>query len=452
MIRALKIAVSVCVGLWTGAGLAHAANKLSDLPADTWTSIPNTKVSGLCPSPFVGGNNGCRAVVESWSGGVYTDADRRMLIWGGGHGDYYGNEVYGFQVDSLAWKLVHQPSRVSPLVDVDQLSDGAPVSRHTYDDLAYIGASRKMFAYGGSRAGNGYGTEVTWTFDLASSSWKNMQSTGPLPKTACCNMSSDYDPVSGKVIFRDPSAVFEYDPTQNKWSQALDWSHDWGPGKSVVVPNRHLFFTIGSGEFLAYDIQAKKNVTSQWVTTGGDSILKAYGPGMAYDSKSDKLVAWAGGGVWVLDLSTKVWSRKTATGGPAAQLEWGTYGRFRYIQEYNVFILVNGFDQDVYFYKLTAGDGTAPVVPVKEPLRGPQTGALILEPEVPGAWPAMEVPLDGSHGTATVSVYDTKGAVLSRQSAGPGRRTLALPGGAKVCVLEAAVPGMKPFRSLIARP
>jgi hypothetical protein len=379
---------------------------------------------------------------------VYAESLRRMLVWGGGHGDYFGNEVYSFDVDSLKWGLLTQPSRVSTLTNVDPLSDGNPVSRHTYDGLAYLPGNPKLFAYGGSRAGNGYATEVTWTLDLTTKKWQNMQPTGPRPNTACCNMSSDYDIKSGKVLYRDPKFVFEYDPNQNKWSQALEWDHDWGPGSSVVVPNRGLFFTIGSGEFLAYDIKNKKNVTANWKTTGGDGIINGYGPGMDYDAKADKLVAWAGGAVWVLDLDTKVWTRKSVTGAPSAQSEFGTYGRFRYIQEYNVFILVNGTDEDVYFYKLTSGDGTMQVVPNRQGTHGILGDKLILEPATRGSWSPVSIPL-GSAEKARVSIYDTRGNVLSQSSVGPGHRSLAIPSGPKAWIVEAALPDSRTIRSLI---
>lgn len=435
----------------TAPAASAAANKLNELPADTWYAAPNTKMAGLCPNPYVGGNNGCKAVIESWNGGVYADDQKRLLVWGGGHGDYFGNEVYGFNVETMTWEMVSQPSRLPTLVNMDPLADGNPVSRHTYDHLTYISGAKKMFAYGGSRAGNGYATNVTWTLDLGTKSWKNMQPTGTSPSTACCNMSSDYDPVTRKVIYRDPKYIFEYDLETNKWTQGLDWGHDWGPQKSVIIPHRRLMFTLGSKEFLVYDIAAKKNVTADWKTTGGDEILNGYGPGMAYDTKADKLVAWAGGGVWVLDLSTKVWTRKTSVGAPGAQSEFGTYGRFRYIPEFNVFILVNSINQDVYFYKLTPGQGSVGIAP-KTGYQAPSHRELILEPETPGLWKSIRVPLDGSTGPAQVSVYDIHGKVLARvDAAEAGRKTLFLPPKSKVCIVETSAPGMKAIRSMIVR-
>ncbi|MBW8886708.1 MAG: hypothetical protein JF616_03025 [Fibrobacteres bacterium] len=431
---------------------AKPNQKLADLPADTWYTVQNSQMSKYCPTPYVGGTNGCKAIVQSWNGGLFIPDTKSMLVWGGGHGDYYGNEVYAFSIDSLGWTLLTQPSRTSPLIDQDPLPDGNPVARHTYDDLAYIGHAKKMFAYGGSRAGNGYATTVTWTLDIASKAWKNMAPPGTTPQGACCNMSSDYDPVSKMVLFRDPYSVFSYDYDGNKWSKLLDWSHSWGPQKGVVVPARRLYFTIGSGEFLVYDIAAKKDVSASWKTTGGDSIIAGYGPGMAYDSKTDKLVAWNGGGVYALDLTTKAWTRMSSTGAPPAQSQYGTYGRFRYVPEENVFILVNDIEQNVSFYKLSAGPGTSNGVRIPHPA-APGTGMqkLILEPGRPGQWPALTIPLDGSRSRVDVGIYDTRGRLQTRfgDVRAAGRLMLSLPGGKGVYLVEAHASGKTFFRAML---
>jgi hypothetical protein len=135
----------------------------------------------------------------------------------------------------------------------------------------------------------------------------------------------------------------------------------------------------GSGLVLVYDIQQGQHVTDDWIatggttfsnasdmgdhteqviTTGGGEVITAQAPGVDYDTAADDLVAWVGGGPWVLDLEAKVWTQGSASGAPTTPAAHGTYGRWRYIPRLNVFILVNGVDQDVYFYKHTAGCGT----------------------------------------------------------------------------------------------
>lgn len=345
---------------------AVANPTLRDLPADTWYRAPGTKMRAVCPSdsqfPGIRGSNGCQSVMGGWSGGAYDATGKRLWVWGGGHGNYYGNELYAFDVERLAWTRVTDPSPITTL-SVDPMPDGSPVSRHTYDGLAFISHADRFFGYGGSMAGNGYGTQVTWTFDPTARQWRDMSpaGNGNRPATNCCNFSGEYDPGTRKVFLRDPNWLCAYDYDRNEWTRVKAWEHTWGPGKGVVDTKRRLLFTVGSKEFLVYDIDAGKDVSADWATTGGQELIDGYGVGAAYDSRSDRLVGWIGGAVFALDMGTKVWTRMSAQGAPAAQVETGTFGRFRYVPDDNVFILANGVDEDVYFYKLAAGGGSAAV-------------------------------------------------------------------------------------------
>jgi len=83
-------------------------------------------------------------------------------------------------------------------------------------------------------------------------------------------------------------------------------------------------------------------------------VITAAAPGLTYDAKADQIVAWVGGGPWGLDLTNKVWTQRSSDGAPADSTSTGTYGRFRYLPEYNVFLLVTSMDA-VFFYKNTAG-------------------------------------------------------------------------------------------------
>jgi hypothetical protein len=303
-------------------------------------------------------------VMEAWSGGTYDPVNKKLWVWGGGHGDYYGNELYAFNIETLKWERVTDPSPITQLSQ-DPIPDGSPASRHTYDGLAFITHANRFFGYGGSMAGNGYGTSVTWTFDPAAKKWFNMNPAGNAnrPSTNCCNFSGEYDPVSRKVFMRDPNWLCAYDFDKNAWEHVQNLAHDWGPGKGVVDPKRRLYFTLGSDEFLVYDIAGNRDASADWNTTGDDALTGGYGPGAGYDAKADAIVGWMGGGPYVLDLASKTWSRKSATGAPTQQVGNGTFGRFRYIPDDNVFILVNGIDSDVYFYKHVSGGG----LPVRKP-------------------------------------------------------------------------------------
>ena len=63
-----------------------------------WHELPNTQIRPLCPSdalyPGISGNTCCDSVIIAWGGAAFDVVGNRLLITGGGHGDYAGNEVY----------------------------------------------------------------------------------------------------------------------------------------------------------------------------------------------------------------------------------------------------------------------------------------------------------------------------------------------------------------------
>jgi hypothetical protein len=87
-------------------------------------------------------------------------------------------------------------------------------------------------------------------------------------------------------------------------------------------------------------------------------------PGLAYDSVVGKFVAWSGGtDVFVFDLANKSWTKVTPASSnkviPTPAQNNGTFGRFRYIKSRNLFIAVNRTNENVFFYKLSAGGGVS---------------------------------------------------------------------------------------------
>jgi hypothetical protein len=63
-----------------------------------WSTIPDTELRTVCADgngfPQVGAISGCSDVYAGWRGGVIDAARNRLVMWGGGHGGYAGDEVY----------------------------------------------------------------------------------------------------------------------------------------------------------------------------------------------------------------------------------------------------------------------------------------------------------------------------------------------------------------------
>lgn len=338
---------------------------------------------------------GCAGIIEAWGSAAYSTNERAMYVWGGGHNDYWGNEVYSFEVRDGRWARLTDPSPgdLVKASGVDPLPDGQPNSRHTYDGLEFIDHSGHMFAQGGAISPGGQGTSVTWLFNAETRGWQN---TGSKGRPEGYGIASAYDQASGSVLARSTKALWRYQVDTNEWTRLIDFSlrplwprYEVSRSKTGEIDTRRrLFWSVGSNDLLVWDIDQGRLVTGDWITTGGgqytnvqrvrrsiDQLFESGGgnvydspaPGFAYDSKADQFVAWTGGAPRILDLKSKKWRTGSAAGAPEAQVLKGTFGRWRYLPNYNVFILINGVKSNVFFYKNMSG---GPRVPKSKALPG----------------------------------------------------------------------------------
>jgi hypothetical protein len=405
------------------AALSWSAVYLVNMPVNTWLQIPNSQLSSVAPSaaqyPNIQGVEGVSGVIDDWCGGILDSKRNRLIVWGGGHNGYYGNEVYAFDVGTQQWARLTNPT-ANPTMCTDGYSDGTPSSKHTYGTNVYIAQADRMFNCGGCNAcpAGGCGAKKTFTFDFASLTWHNMSPSGTGPGT-CCNDFAAYDTLNKKVYYWDASAwacgtstygLYAYDYTANSW---LKVNSDMVNGSSIVDPKRHLLFNIGAGPsgstnyVTAYTLGTTPPVRQVWTTTGGDAFITQGAIGLAYDPVVDKYVGWKGGAVYALDPVSKAWTSYNPAGGPPGNVNGvtnGVWGRWQYVPSVNAYITVVSVTGNVYAYKLTAGMGvehktatlaSATLSVSPNPFR---TGVKITLPE-----PA------NSKQTARVGIYDVRG-------------------------------------------
>ena len=153
------------------------ADVIDALPVGQWVEVPNSQMRQVCPPDT---NNYafhfyCTGVTAAWGGATVDSGRGRLVVWGGGHADYKGNEVYTFDMASLAWERIWGPTPEAQIPSGgthEQYDDGNPGSRHTYSGLSYVPAPVDAFiSMGGSlwQSGN-YATGV-WSYSFQSGSW-----------------------------------------------------------------------------------------------------------------------------------------------------------------------------------------------------------------------------------------------------------------------------------------
>ncbi|MEM9191844.1 MAG: DUF2625 family protein, partial [Myxococcota bacterium] len=138
-------------------------HQLDDLPAGQWMVISNNTLRDVMACPDGGcpyrGNTGIKSVMRAWCGGAFATqlgAFGSLIAFGGGHADYYGNEVYAFDIATGLWSRVSEPydgGTEACIEATGSYPDGTPCPPHTYDGVEYDPGTN-AFVLLGSEANN----------------------------------------------------------------------------------------------------------------------------------------------------------------------------------------------------------------------------------------------------------------------------------------------------------
>jgi hypothetical protein len=372
MSKSVSLAVSLvsCVCVLASAAQAQTVTT-------GWSQIPNTRLRGVCAAehgfPQVAGTSGCDGITSAWSGGAFDTKRNRLIIWGGGHNDYYGNEVYAVSLDTQTIERLTDPGTPATSC-IEAIAGGTQANaRHTYDGIEYVASVDKLFVFGGSLAcSSGNFGRDTWLFNFATKQWEKKTPSGPLPH-AIPGILTAYDSVTGLVFLYDDVNLFSYDANANRYTQLTTADQPIGYHMDATIdPVRRKFIIVGydniraAGRVWSIDIGAGSAYKlTEVVTSGGGSLMGNSYPGVDYDPTSDRIVAWGENTpnvVYSLDLDTRQWTSSTFSGGPVPSGN-GTHGRWRYSPTSNAFVLANRVDDNIYVARLSAVATTRPNPP-----------------------------------------------------------------------------------------
>jgi hypothetical protein len=93
------------------------------------------------------------AVVRAWSSFAWDSTRGDLLLWGGGHGNYVGNEMYVWDGATGSWGRGSLASRIDSKGFI--VDNAAPQSAHTYDNNVYLPANDMFLTFGGAAAPGG---------------------------------------------------------------------------------------------------------------------------------------------------------------------------------------------------------------------------------------------------------------------------------------------------------
>lgn len=387
----------------------NIARIIKQLPTGSWAAVPGSQLDFLraCPAatdidqqhaylaaPDYKWNFYCAGLINAENGGVFDTQANRMILWGGGHADYAGNEVYAYNLDgeNPGWEHLNLPS---PLPDHCDMRGGnycsgmgsieylikspsepqslVPASRHTLDTLQFIpemGEQGSLWAYSGAVWQGGFVSAATWTFDTAQKNWtEHLRWDSSLPEThpditarpanilQGLDVFSVYDPVTGYIYAHGNRRLQRFDPKTQQWMLLTDnnnisstsvhstAAYDYEHNKIVAIGGSSDYPIRPSYYEIVESGAKQKAIYHDLVTTGDNEIEYTDGPGIAYDPDADVFVAWNGGkSIYVLNMQVNPphWEKVLLDGddpGPSARM--GTFGRLRYVPDKKVFMLVN---------------------------------------------------------------------------------------------------------------
>ncbi|MBL8025441.1 MAG: T9SS type A sorting domain-containing protein [Fibrobacteres bacterium] len=321
---------------------------VEDLKPGEWYEVPNSHLASVPP----GGN-----VIAPWSGGAFDTKRNQLIVWGGGHGDYAGNEVYAFNLDSLKWSRLTNPSSIAGVTGcLPIMPDSQPTSRHTYCGMDYVESEDRVFAGGGFIWPCANGDPWTWFFDYTLNKWVKGANLGFGSRAFAA-----YDPSTGHLWCNGGTGLNEYDPTTKTWTRRyLTVS-----GQILAIdPVNHWLVGLARGTVRYTPIAGNTSSGGIYNTSGDTSVINPVmnpsdycAPGFVWDPIINKFVSWSGGAnVYILDQTTHAFTKLSPAASnkviPTAAAAQGTYGRFRYSPKSNVYVVVNSKDENVFIYRL----------------------------------------------------------------------------------------------------
>lgn len=343
-----------------------------------WSQLVNTKLQTVCPDNNFNGydynfNDKCSYVIKAWNSGALDKVNQHLYIWGGGHHDYYGNELYRINLQNQTILrltdpgLPADPNAIPAQSELAPFDGSQPNSRHTYDGMAFIDHANKLWAFsGGLSARLPIRDQNTWIFNPQTNRWKIDRSTGDIPQQIS-GVVSAYHTGDGKIYLHDRAALYsyDYDIDGGKYTK-LNEQGSIGLGVNAAIdPISNTMLIIGGGHNVMYELDELRGYPRIELPTtlDGKYITGIDAPGLTFDSRTQRYYAWSGDGrVYYMD-EDREWHSLAIQGDPGSQVAAGTFGRFVYNPASDSFFLVNSMQENVYQLKIpTGGDTQAPSI------------------------------------------------------------------------------------------
>ncbi len=133
---------------------------LRTLPLNTWVQVNTSNYVDCQMLPADRPVNYPNAVdhvkvVIPWSSIAFDHVRGNLLLWGGGHANYTGNQLYQWHADTGEWSMACLPSRLTADSNMYVVDKKAPQSSHTYQNNFWLENNDMFGTFGGAATPTG---------------------------------------------------------------------------------------------------------------------------------------------------------------------------------------------------------------------------------------------------------------------------------------------------------
>lgn len=122
-----------------------------NLFSDVWTPAELRPLKGGATNPTP------HKIISAWSSFAWDRNRGDLLIYGGGHANYNGNDIYRWRGSTRMWERLSLPSEITQdglgnVIAIDGPMN-APTSAHTYDNNIFLPLADRLVVFGGAVSG-----------------------------------------------------------------------------------------------------------------------------------------------------------------------------------------------------------------------------------------------------------------------------------------------------------
>ncbi len=347
--------------------LSRIRNIISNAPENSWIKVNINNFSDVwVPEELrnpIDSFSGPSAIIRAWSSFAWDSNRGDLLLFGGGHANYAGNEVYRWRGSTQEWELASLPSKLDAQnIPVGGAAKGGPQSSHTYDNAIFLPIADRFMTLGGAafQSGNHFEAKNAdgtlrrtgpYFFDPSKADPNNVgggDGTGVDPNSPGGNMwenrdiyvkpgflpngapgsiegTTDYALIDGKeTIFisgvdgggsehrLSSLTITDYnDPNLDVWQDlGVNWDGSGGKGAGAYDPVNNIYIkTYGAAnQFIFWDLDApglgNGNVRVNAEVPANFNMAGQYG--FEYDPDRNRFLLWGGGNeVFQLNVGNK---------------------------------------------------------------------------------------------------------------------------------------------------